>query len=245
MADWHSSAPLQKVPSDVQGVPLGSPRETAQEPPSHESPVVQSLPSSQALPLGSDALQALPASLQVSLQSPSPSGPSQGLPGLTQVADWHSSAPLQKVPSDVQAVPSGSLRETVQAPALHVSPVVHSLPSSQTLPLGSGAVQESVASSQLSLQSPSPSDPAQRLPLFTQVPDKHVSRSWQKRCRADRQVLGDPLDEAKNDRLPDGHPRAPYSASQGMSDRTTSPAGSIGWVRASARCRSNQGPPSW
>jgi hypothetical protein len=42
--------------------------------------VVQALPSSQALPTGSFALQLFPASLQLSAQLPSPSAPGHGLP---------------------------------------------------------------------------------------------------------------------------------------------------------------------
>jgi hypothetical protein len=71
-------------------------------------------------------------SLHDSLQLPSPSGPGQGSPACT-----------------------------LQAPALQVSAPVQKRLSVHAEPLGSFAVQLSVASLQVSLQSPSPSAPGQ------------------------------------------------------------------------------------
>jgi hypothetical protein len=64
------------------------------------STAVQNLPSLHADPFGSLPVQLLPASLQLSAQLASPSGPGHGLPACTvQAPAAHVSAPLQNVPS--------------------------------------------------------------------------------------------------------------------------------------------------
>ena len=76
-----------------------------QTPAWHVSTAVQNLPSLHAEPFGSFPVQLLPASLQLSVQFASPSGPGHGLPACTlQAPAAHVSAPLQNVPS-VHAVP--------------------------------------------------------------------------------------------------------------------------------------------
>jgi len=90
--------------------------------------LVEELPSLQAAPLGSLAEQLSRASLHDSAQLASPSGPGHGLPALVQAPLKHWSAPVQKRPSPLQAVPF-ALAGCVQAPPLHTS-LVQSFPSS-------------------------------------------------------------------------------------------------------------------
>ena len=73
---------------------------------SHASFTVQNRPSLQADPVGSLAVQLFVASLQLSLQLPSPSGPGHGGTAACrlQTPALHVSAPLQKSPSS-QGVP--------------------------------------------------------------------------------------------------------------------------------------------
>ena len=111
---------------------------------------VQNRLSVQLLPSSSFAVQAFAPSSQVSEQSPSPSGPSQG------------------------SVPP------VQVPLEHVSPVVQKAPSEQALPLVSFVVQVSVASLHVSEQSESPSAPGHGSPAWVeQVPEAQVSAPLQ------------------------------------------------------------------
>lgn len=70
----------------------------------------------------------------------------------------------------------------VQTPDWHVSPTLQKSPSLHAEPFGSGAVQESVVSLQLSAQLPSPSAPGHGLPALTlQTPEAlHLSVPSQK-----------------------------------------------------------------
>src|SRR5690606_19296393 len=120
---------------------------------------LQNIPSLQAELVGSLPLQSSCASRQVSLQSPSPSGPGQGSPAWTAQLPEPSqvSAPLQNVPS-LHAVPTGSLLQVPSMPAmLHdwqvgqlalpqqtpstQLPLVHSLPPPQVRPSSFFTVQ--------------------------------------------------------------------------------------------------------
>ena len=201
----HSGPPVQ-----------GSPACTAHEPPLQVSAPSQKRPSLQAEPLGSGAVQLLAASLQDSLQLPSPLGPGHGSPVCAeQLPPLQVSLPLQKRPS-VQAEPLGSgavqlsaasLQDSLQLPSpsgpghgspvcaeqvppLQVSAPSQKRPSLQAEPLGSGAVQLSAASLHDSLQLPSPSGPGQGSPACTvQVPPLQVSAPLQNRPSLQGAVL--------------------------------------------------------
>src|SRR4030095_9573327 len=90
-----------------------------------------------AEPLGSGAVHVSLDSLQLSAQLPSPSGPGQGSP-----VEW------------------------LHVPPAHVSVPLQNNPSVHADPLGSGSVQSSADSLQLSAQSLSPSGPLQGLPVL-------------------------------------------------------------------------------
>jgi hypothetical protein len=78
-------------------------------PPEHVSEPLQNRESLHAEPFGSLPVQVSDASLHVSAQLPSPSGPGHGFaPASAQTPFKHASGPLQKKPS-VQAEPFGSL----------------------------------------------------------------------------------------------------------------------------------------
>jgi len=173
----HVSAPLHPRPS-LQPEPLGSaavqlsaaslhdslqlpspsgpghglPACPEHAPPEQVSAPLQNVPSLQADPLGSLAVQLSAASLHDSLQSPSPSAPGHGfVPCTEQAPPEQVSLPLQKRPS-VQAEPLGSL-----------------------------AVQLSAASLHDSLQLPSPSGPGHGfVPCTEQAPPEQVSLPLQK-----------------------------------------------------------------
>jgi hypothetical protein len=147
----HSGPPVQ-----------GSPACTVHDPPLQVSAPSQKRPSLQADPLGSGAVQLLAASLQDSLQLPSPSGPGHGSPVCAE-----------------------------QLPPLQVSLPLQKRPSVQAEPLGSGAVQLSAASLQDSLQLPSPSGPGHGSPVCAeQVPPLQVSAPSQKRPSLQAEPLG-------------------------------------------------------
>lgn len=108
----------------------------------HASPTLQKSPSSQLEPFGSGAVQESVASLQLSAQLPSPSGPGQGLPACTaHTPAAQVSPPLQNVPS-LQTVPVWFVQVPGVTP-LHVTqssglPPPHALvqqtPSTQVVP---------------------------------------------------------------------------------------------------------------
>src|SRR6185369_5023980 len=86
--------------------------------------------------------------------------------------------------STVQRLPSSqsSVAPALQLPPLQRSGPLQALPSSQALPFGSLAVQESTASSQDSAQLPSPSAPWQGSPAWpSQLPLLQLSLPLQKR----------------------------------------------------------------
>ena len=136
-----------------------------QDPPVQVSVVVQKAPSSQFDPLVSKAVQASALSSQVSLQSPSPSGPGHGSPGLPQEPVVHTSTPLQKTPSSVHGVPLLSVVQVPSVPLrLHAS---HSLPQ---------AVSQQTPSMQLPLRHSLPA-PQTCPSIFLQAPEPSQS-SW-------------------------------------------------------------------
>src|SRR4030095_11774068 len=99
----------------------GSPVCIAQAPALHVSVPLQNSPSLQTDPFGSGAVQVSVASLQDSLQLPSPSGPGQGSPlWLAQAPAAQVSVPLQKRPS-LHADPFGSAAGQVSVGFVHGS----------------------------------------------------------------------------------------------------------------------------
>jgi hypothetical protein len=151
----------------------------------HVSAPLQKAPSLHALKFGSFAVQLPAASLQLSAQFPSPSGPGQGLPAWLQVPPPHVSVPLQKIPS---------LHDTVlfvppHAPPEHWSLDVHTLPSLHALRFGSFAVQVSLLSLQLSAQLLSPSGPGQGSPVWLHAPPAQVSVPLQNKPSLHETVL--------------------------------------------------------
>jgi hypothetical protein len=135
-----------------------------QVPPAHTSVDVQTLPSSHDVPFASFAVQLSAASLQLSLQFGPVLWPGHGLPAwLEQDPPAQVSLPLQNKPSLHAAV----LFVPPHVPAVQVSLDVHTLPSLQPVPFGSGAVQ---------LSAPSLHDVAQLLSVVTGA--GHGSPAW-------------------------------------------------------------------
>src|SRR5581483_192891 len=88
---WHTSAPLQNLPSSHGAALFGC----VHVPVPLQTSSVQTLPSSlHAVPAGST--QVFVASLQVRLQS---APPAHGSPAWPQTPSWQTSVPLQKSPS--------------------------------------------------------------------------------------------------------------------------------------------------
>jgi hypothetical protein len=194
----HDSAQLASPSGPGHGLPLC----VAQTPPLHVSLPLQYSPSVHAEPFGSPSVQASAASLHVSEQLPSPSGPGHGLPAwVVQLPPLQVSTPLQNRPS-LQATPFGSASVqasadssqdseqlpspsapghglppwVVQLPPLQASAPLQNRPSAQAAPFGSASVQLSAASLHDSAQFASPSGPEHGLPLWVaQLALLHVS----------------------------------------------------------------------
>ena len=192
-ASLHDSEQSPSPSAPGQGSPVLLPH----APPEQVSVPLQNDPSVHVEPSVSLAVQLFAVSSHVSEQSPSPSGPGQGLPVPPQTPETlQVSVCVQNRPSS-QALPETSLpvqsfadssQVSEQSPsasgpghglpvpphtpeALQVSVCVQNKPSSQAEPPVSFAVQLLAPSSHVSEQSPSPSGPGQGLPVPTHVPD--------------------------------------------------------------------------